>query len=46
MTFWGWLVFGDVPPSAVFVGGSIIAASGIYLLWEQKRVPPTIPPSA
>ena len=46
MAFWGWLVFGDVPPSAVFVGGSIIAASGIYLLWEQKRVPPTIPPSA
>ena len=37
MACWGWLLFGDVPPAAVFLGGSIIVASGLYLWWEQHR---------
>lgn len=40
MAFWGWLLFGDIPPFAVFMGGGIIAASGLYLLWDQRRVAP------
>ena len=41
MAFWGWLLFGDIPPLAVFVGGSVIVASGLYLLWEQRKTPLT-----
>lgn len=37
MALAGWLIFGDVPPFAVFIGGSIIVASGLYLLWEQHQ---------
>jgi hypothetical protein len=25
----------------VFVGGSVIVASGLYLLWEQRKTPLT-----
>ena len=45
MALWGWLLFGDIPPLAVLVGGSIIVLSGLYLLWEQRRVPIALPPS-
>ncbi len=41
MALAGWLVFGDVPPAAVFVGGLIIVGSGLYLLWEQHQKPST-----
>jgi drug/metabolite transporter (DMT)-like permease len=41
MAFWGWLLFDDIPPLAVFVGGSVIVASGLYLLWEQRKTPLT-----
>jgi drug/metabolite transporter (DMT)-like permease len=37
MALWGWLLFGDVPPAAVFLGGGIIVASGLYLLWDQAH---------
>lgn len=33
----GWLIFGDVPPLAVFIGGAIIVSSGLYLLWQQHE---------
>ena len=31
----GYLVFGDIPASATFVGGAIIVASGLYVLYRE-----------
>lgn len=45
----GYLVFGDVPPSTVWVGGAIIAASGMFILYREARLarrPKTEPPPA
>lgn len=44
MAVWGWLLFGDVPGTAVLLGATLIVASGLFLLWEQGRghtPPPT-----
>lgn len=37
MAAWGWVLFGDVPPPPVFLGGCIIIGCGLFLLWEQGR---------
>ncbi|MBL8343047.1 MAG: DMT family transporter [Rubrivivax sp.] len=38
MTFWGWLVFAQVPDAFVVAGAAVVALSGLYLLWlEMKR---------
>jgi drug/metabolite transporter (DMT)-like permease len=37
MTFWGWLVFDQVPDEAVIVGACIVVMSGLYLLWRELR---------
>lgn len=45
----GYLVFGDVPPSTVWIGGAIIAASGMFILYREARlakVPKAEPPPA
>ena len=31
----GYLVFGDIPASATFLGGAIIVASGLYVLYRE-----------
>jgi drug/metabolite transporter (DMT)-like permease len=33
----GYLAFGDVPDSATLLGGAIVIASGLYLLWQERR---------
>jgi drug/metabolite transporter (DMT)-like permease len=33
----GWLVFGQVPDSAVVLGAIIVVMSGLYLLWREMR---------
>jgi len=38
MTLLGFLVFGDVPGTAVIGGAGIVIASGMYLLWRERRV--------
>lgn len=38
MTLPGFLVFGDVPGKAVVIGAAIVIASGLYLLWRERRV--------
>jgi drug/metabolite transporter (DMT)-like permease len=37
MTLFGYLVFGDLPDTAVVVGGAIVIASGLYLIWREQR---------
>lgn len=37
MTFWGWLVFGQVPDRSVMLGACVVVASGLYLLWREFR---------
>jgi drug/metabolite transporter (DMT)-like permease len=36
MTFFGWLVFGDVPGAAVVVGTGVVVASGLYLIARER----------
>ena len=36
MTLLGYLVFGDLPRSAVVVGGSIVIGSGLYLVFRER----------
>jgi drug/metabolite transporter (DMT)-like permease len=40
MTFWGWLIFGQVPDQAVALGACIVVMSGLYLLWREFRQHP------
>jgi drug/metabolite transporter (DMT)-like permease len=37
MTLGGWLVFGQIPDSAVAFGACIVVLSGLYLLWREFR---------
>ncbi len=37
MTLLGFIVFGDVPGTAVLVGAAIVVASGLYLLWRERN---------
>jgi drug/metabolite transporter (DMT)-like permease len=37
MMLLGYAVFGDVPDSAVILGGAVVVASGLYLLARERR---------
>lgn len=37
MMLLGYLVFGDLPDAAVLLGGAAVIASGLYLLWRERR---------
>jgi drug/metabolite transporter (DMT)-like permease len=39
MSLLGFLVFGDVPRSAVVVGAAIVVVSGLYLLYRARGAP-------
>lgn len=34
----GYLVFGDVPDTAMFIGGAVVVASGLYALYREQVV--------
>lgn len=34
----GWLVFGDVPEAAVFVGSAVIVAAGFYIFMREQKL--------
>ena len=34
----GWFVFSDLPDAATILGGGVIAASGLYVLWRERAV--------
>jgi drug/metabolite transporter (DMT)-like permease len=36
MALFGYLVFGDVPPPAVWIGAAIVIASGLYLFARER----------
>jgi len=46
MTLGGWLVFGQVPDSAVVIGAFIVVMSGLYLLWREFRLKSALSTSA
>lgn len=37
MSFWGWLVFAQVPDALVVAGAAVVVLSGLYLLWLEMR---------
>jgi drug/metabolite transporter (DMT)-like permease len=37
MAIFGYLVFGDVPSPAVWVGAAVVVASGLYLFARERR---------
>jgi drug/metabolite transporter (DMT)-like permease len=37
MALFGYLVFGDVPGTAVWIGAFIVIASGLYLFWRERH---------
>jgi drug/metabolite transporter (DMT)-like permease len=44
--FWalafGFVVFGDVPGVKTLWGGAIVLAAGLFMLWMDRRVSPTV----
>ncbi len=34
----GYLVFSEVPTLAVFIGGGIIAAAGLFVIWRERQL--------
>jgi drug/metabolite transporter (DMT)-like permease len=34
----GYVVFGDVPTSNMLVGGAIVVAAGIFIIWRERRL--------
>ena len=34
----GYLLFNEVPTTYVFVGGSIVAAAGLFVLWRERQL--------
>src|SRR5262249_5793403 len=37
MALFGYIVFGDVPGAAVWVGAAVVIASGLYLFWRESH---------
>ena len=37
MALFGYIVFGDVPGAAVWIGAAIVIASGLYLFWRESH---------
>lgn len=44
MTFWGFVMWGSIPDVLTFAGMALIASSGCYIAWRERRdkqFPPT-----
>lgn len=37
MALSGWIFFGDVPGPSTVIGGAVVIASGLWLLWQERR---------
>jgi len=37
-TLYGWLLFGALPTPYTWVGAPIIIASGLYIVWRERRI--------
>ena len=36
--FIGWWVFGELPAALVYVGGVIVAAAGLFVIWRERQL--------
>jgi drug/metabolite transporter (DMT)-like permease len=43
MTLLGWLMFGDMPDGWTLIGATVVIASGLYLLTQERRPSPAPP---
>lgn len=34
----GWLLFGQLPGTAVVVGGTVVAGAGLFVIWREHRL--------
>jgi drug/metabolite transporter (DMT)-like permease len=34
----GWWMFGELPAPLVYVGGAIVAAAGLYVIWRERQL--------
>jgi drug/metabolite transporter (DMT)-like permease len=34
----GWIMFGELPPAAVYLGSAIVIGSGIFIAWRERRL--------
>jgi drug/metabolite transporter (DMT)-like permease len=34
----GYLVFGEVPGASVFLGGALVIAAGIFIIFRERRL--------
>jgi drug/metabolite transporter (DMT)-like permease len=34
----GWFMFGELPTIYVFMGGAIVTASGIFVIWRERQL--------
>jgi len=37
-TFFGWVIWQDWPADAIWIGGGIVIASNIFMIWRESRV--------
>ena len=40
----GFLVFGDIPTQWTLIGGAIVVASGLYLIYRERKVTGRVAP--
>ncbi|MGQ4273586.1 DMT family transporter [Terrihabitans sp. B22-R8] len=43
MSFWGWVIFADVPDIWTLAGGAIVIVAGLYLLLNSRPAAPSDP---
>ena len=34
----GWFIFGQLPQTAVILGGLIVSAAGVFVVWRERRL--------
>jgi drug/metabolite transporter (DMT)-like permease len=34
----GYVLFGEVPTVHVYIGAAIVAASGLFVIWRERRL--------
>lgn len=37
-TFYGWILFNELPDKWVIIGTSVIVASGLFIVWRETRI--------
>jgi drug/metabolite transporter (DMT)-like permease len=40
----GWVIWGDIPATHVFVGSAVVVASGLFILYREVRKEPEVTP--